>query len=96
LPKKYPKYPRPIDVKEHKDKLWQMLLLYFSGVVTVRDVENALRCLMGDAALWTNDNHKELNLEQIKILIGLTRLSATSRVMPKTIDGKLNSFLETI
>jgi len=42
------------------------MVQYFSGYVPLDNVGARVRELMGDAALWVNNNHKELDLEKVK------------------------------
>jgi hypothetical protein len=67
------KYPRNKDIKEHKDAVFTSMVQYFGGYVPLQNIEMTIRSLMGDAALWVHNNHKELDLENIKKQIaGLT------------------------
>lgn len=63
-------YPQASDIKEHKDRLWTTLLQYYKGLVPIESVEQKVRSLMGDAALWIKNNSppalKPLDLEKVK------------------------------
>jgi hypothetical protein len=59
------KYPTQNAIKEHKDQLWSTLLQYYIGAVPFYNVENSIRKLMGDAALYVHNNHKKLDMKKI-------------------------------
>lgn len=69
------KYPRRKDIEEHKDVLWTSLVQYFLGLVPFQNVVQSLKALMGDAALWVNNNHKPVDLEKVKDLIASLKVS---------------------
>jgi hypothetical protein len=58
-------YPEDKDIKEHKDILFSRLLQYFKGVVPLGSVDDALRALAGDAALWVHNSEK-LDLDKVR------------------------------
>ena len=50
-------YPQSEDIKKHKDEIWKAMILTEAGLYKNEEmVENAIRCLKGDARLWVMNN----------------------------------------
>ena len=62
-------YPTKRDIQEHKDKVYQMCLLYIGGEVPIENLNAALLSLAGDATMWLYNNreHAGFNIESAKI-----------------------------
>lgn len=61
------KYPQKIHIQEHKDELYQRLLLYYCGIMDLTLVEGAFRALAGDAGLEAK-NYFEKTVQDISEL----------------------------
>ena len=69
------KYPQKREIELHKKEMWTTLVQFFSELVPRENIEGSLRKLMGDAALWVNNNYKKIDLERVKVQIGTLQIN---------------------
>lgn len=56
------------------------MLQYFAGLVPFDNVAICVRSMMGDAVLWINREHKELDLEKMKKVIASLKVTVVDDV----------------
>ena len=77
-------YPTQSDIEQHKEKVWQMLVLLFKDMtpemngimkISTESVGNAIRSLAGDASLWVyNNESKQLDLSKVGKFISTLKI----------------------
>jgi len=59
-------YPQKEDIEAHKKELFTRLLNYYLGTLSFSSSLEAIRKLMGDAALWIDSRHHKFTKERME------------------------------